>query len=452
MAGFYEHALDAIPEARHDPQLRYRAALTHHHRARSLDAHDAATNRPETLQHYSRAITLLDELARTHPEEPWYRYNLFRSLSLRADVEAEVPDLVRAEADATESLRVVQALARDFPAEPNWRDAVAYQHVMLAHLRTRQGRGEEVEREAGLGLKIASELVEDDPDRPAYLRNVHRALELLAHRALQAGRLAEAEALYRRALEANQQLIAHFPAEHYQPYYRSENQRRLGLVLIRQGQLSEAETILQDARGAAQRLATTYPFHDDYLVQPLRIDAALARCVYEAGRTAEAETLYQETIRGLEVLLGKRPSLAVPRALLADLYADCPIAGLRDPAQARASARRSHAVRQRTRRQRVARNGNPEVNPRDQVGGPNGERSGTRLRESALRLVTEAGFAGSEVASLHAQGGSMQRGLSFLGLLTSLLTGWASIQSSGNGTSNGLRASGRCSSGSSHRA
>ncbi|RUL84585.1 serine/threonine protein kinase [Tautonia sociabilis] len=334
---FYEEVLDRLPGSRNDPELRYRAALANYHLARSFNSRDADQNRPRTLQHFSRSIDLLEPLSHAHPENEWYRYNLFRGLMQQAGVHLAAGDSDRAERDAEAALQAVEALARDFPANPDWRDAVAFQHRSLAEILFRRGRVADAEGHARRSLEVASQTVEEAPDRPMYLSNVRKALHLLARIAHHRGRLAEAEQLLLRALSVGEELVRHVPDDVAYPIERTEDLRAFALLLSDLGRDIEAVPPLEVALRTAEKYARLYPENDVYLVKPIQFRLTLAEIYERLGRTEDSEALYREAFATAETLLRERPDLASLRILLDRAYAECPLAEFRDPERARRS-------------------------------------------------------------------------------------------------------------------
>ncbi|WZP01019.1 serine/threonine-protein kinase [Isosphaeraceae bacterium EP7] len=313
MQRFYEQAIGRIPEAGRDPEFRYRAALASFHFAQSFSGRESGTMK-ETLRYLDRSIELLRPLVRDHPTKASYRYDLFRSLSRRAGIFSPMSDkLHHAEADARESLQVIEVLAKDNPENPDWEDAVAFQNFILSNILLVRGRPEDATRHARSCLAIAKRLVEAFPAKPMYLANVYRAWSELAAIARRAGRKGDEEAALREAIRAHEILVRDGPDQTHYPIEHLSLQGSLGVLLREVGRYAEALHLLEEAFATAERLLRAYPYRSDYLTWAFTLRGELATLHHLEGRVEMAETMRQDGMREVEKVIAARPEFSFLR-------------------------------------------------------------------------------------------------------------------------------------------
>jgi serine/threonine-protein kinase len=348
MVAACESGLRQIPGASADRRLRHSAALAHYNFALSLHERGQVANRPATLLHLGRAITLLSELTREYPKRTRLHYNLVRALMMRSSLYLDSPALRgpetaasdrarrRAEADALEALRVAEKLVEDHPQRRDCRDLLAFQHYNVAVIFQGSHRLEKTEHHARVALRIATELTREPSElRSVFLNNVFRARCTLAGVARSRGRLDEAERELREALHVHEELSRTGPYQRNYDDERASTQRALAGLLIEQRRYDEAEALLLEALETARRYARLFPRHERHASTQYGLLNDLGRLYATAGRRDRAENAFYLLIATLEILCAADPPPALPARSLMDVYENCPLLELRDPEKAR---------------------------------------------------------------------------------------------------------------------
>jgi serine/threonine protein kinase len=333
MVHLTEQALVHFESGETKDQLRYRAALAHHHLARSWEAFDPKRHLSRIIASLNRAVELLGSIAERHPDQDWYRYNLSRSLAARALARRQF-DPEGSLADAREGLRVAQCLARDFPDNPDWEDAVAFQHWSLAEVLRCAERLDEASEEALRAMELAARLVEEHPEKDFYPANVNRANATLALIALARQDPASAEACLLKCLHVLEVLAARGQADHYWANAMRTIQGHLAILRAKQGDFESAEALLAQATDRAEQLAAAYPYRNVYACGVVEIKRNRVEVLQLQGRFEEARTLCGELLEFLEKLVAERPESTELRPLLIAMYRSGPVPELLNPARA----------------------------------------------------------------------------------------------------------------------
>ncbi|MEW4570735.1 serine/threonine-protein kinase [Tautonia sp. JC769] len=318
----FETALRDIPGAGRDVELRYRTALINFTLAESFRGRGHRSHRAQILRHLDRSVALLESVLEERPEDPWYRYNLFRSLSHRGLAHGswtDRPDFAASEADHLRALEVIQDLAADrpeSPTEPECRDAIAYQHYHLSWCYDRQQRWGKSKCHALEARKIARELVSEAPDNPLFYGNLYRAELALTLVALVEGRPETAVTSAQGALDAVARLIASAPDQAQHQYERAASLHHLARAYTDLGRAREACSAMDESQAIMSRLAADFPHSAAFVSGYYSYWAVCVRMRHRLGLTEEA-------------LLAERALLAELDTALAD---DRPIAAadLRD--------------------------------------------------------------------------------------------------------------------------
>ncbi|WP_169978884.1 serine/threonine-protein kinase [Tautonia rosea] len=305
----FETALRDIPGADQDVELRYRTALINFTLAESFEWRDQDAHIDLILQHLSRSITLLESVLRDRPEEPWYRYNLFRSLSRRGVAHTSwgpTPDFAAAEADHLRALEVIQTLAGDHPDSPTefqCRDAVAYQHVHLAILRERLNDVEQAKFHALEARTIARQLVSEAPDDPLFYGNLYRAEMRLAMIALYQGQPDMSVQSCVQALDAVSQLAALGTDLPQQQYERAATFGVLAFAYAAQNLRDEACSAMEENETIMARLVEAHPHSASFITACFGSRAEFVELRDRLGLREEADLAERQLIEDLDALL-----------------------------------------------------------------------------------------------------------------------------------------------------
>lgn len=336
MVKIAERALVEIVPNRTDSDFLYRAGLAHHHLARSFQARNAEANRPLALENYSRAIELFRLAGRIVPKNEWYRYNLARSLAFRAFVRNDDGDVDQAIEDSREATNLAVELAQDYPGDPAWTDAEAFHRITLAGFLLAKSDFEECRREAEACLRITRGLISKYPENPAFLANEYRALTMLAELAEKDHRIDEARSLTLQAMKVNETQAVKTPDEgHYLESAKVSQLSKLARIENKLVNPAAAAQAYENAIEGADRMAKKYPQFDAYIMLPMRLRIEAALFHVDQGNAARSESIYSQTIASLEKLVAQRPELIEARSMLADIYENCRIEGLRNLPRAR---------------------------------------------------------------------------------------------------------------------
>ncbi|MDG3008151.1 serine/threonine-protein kinase [Paludisphaera mucosa] len=307
----FSRALDRLTNSRGGEaaldDLQYHGALAHFQLARS---YQTQRRKESATEHYEKSVDVLRRLARSRPDRPAFRYELFRALFCEANHVAG-DDGERSVALHREALDVVTRLARAFPVELDYRDAEAHQHQNLGGVLTPICWDEGVAhfKEA---VAIAEELSSLPGAKPMYRRNIALASGKLADKLHLRGEPDEAEPFARRAVEVDAELLRDAPDD--ASYQEEHAGHLLTLALIRAhlGDLEAAEVLIEGASAIRDRLAGRFPEsigHVDRACDALRMraEARLAR-----GRAAAALADFEALESRLDRFLGSRGEAGAP--------------------------------------------------------------------------------------------------------------------------------------------
>jgi tetratricopeptide (TPR) repeat protein len=313
----FETALRDIPGAGQDVELRYRTALINFTLAESFRGRDHRGHRAQILRHLDRSVTLLESVLEERPEEPWYRYNLFRSLSHRGLAHGswtDHPDFAASEADHHRALEVIQDLAADrpeSPTEPECRDAIAFQHYHLSWCYDRQQRWGKSKCHALEARKIARQLVSEDPDNPLFYGNLYRSELALTLVALVEGRPEAAVTCAQGALDAVARLIASAPDQVQHQYERAASLHHLARAYTALGLTHEACSAMDESQAIMSRLAADFPHSAAFVSGYYSYWSECVRMRYQLGQTEEAALAERALLAELDTVLADgRPTAA----------------------------------------------------------------------------------------------------------------------------------------------
>lgn len=305
----FETALRDIPGADRDIELRYRTALINYTLAESYEGRDHHAHIDLILKHLSRSITLLESVLRDRPEDPWYRYNLFRSLSKRGIARSawgENPDFAAAEADHQRALEIIQALAADHPespTEPQCRDAIAYQYYNLAFLCEFQKEFDKSRSYVLLARGLAQQLVSEAPDDPLFYGNLYRTELLLTQLDLIQQRPDRAVQSAQRALVAVSQISHLNPGLPQQQFERAATLHLLANGYAQLHLREESCAAMKESEAVMSQLVQSFPHSASYVSALYAQRVGSLGFLIHLGLRDEADRAKRELIEDLNALL-----------------------------------------------------------------------------------------------------------------------------------------------------
>jgi serine/threonine protein kinase/tetratricopeptide (TPR) repeat protein len=293
---FIQNQFDA-PEVRHDLGLaHYRLAKLHE----VLGDYDAA----EALS--EKAIGLLGELSRAHPEVAGYQRDLAASKFGLGAVYFDTGRLEKAETAYLQAMAIQERLAIDHAEATEFRRALAMSQSALGLLYYRTGRLEKAQASQELALATWSKLVANEIYAPEDQQGLATVQERLGETYRAKGWTEKAEQVLKGA-EGNFEALVH---EHPDvPEYQQARGRTyiaLGrLYHSNVGQAEKAETAHQRAMEIFEKLAQRHPDVPEYSFEVGRTYRFLGLDAQLADRKNVAVTRYEKAISVLESVLAR---------------------------------------------------------------------------------------------------------------------------------------------------
>lgn len=312
----------------------------------------ADTGRPAEAEGEYRAA--IDVFAALSAAKPDHLNELAAARNNLGNLYANSNRLTEAETELRTARDIRLQLVGDRPDEPQYRNDLAGTHSNLGHLYNLLQKPDQAQAELEAARNLLSRLTADFPQSPEYRRNLAVTLTNLGITLYSTKRLSQAVDLLRDVVSVRTQLAADFPAV---PEYRSDlaiAHANLGVILAKTGSAAEAESELRAARDQYAVLADNVPAVPEYRRLAAKGDQNLGAYLRNMNRPQEAEVAFRAARDRYATLVADHPDVsayldglgavtsdlidlatdredfAAARAVVADLWTNPTLAGVRD--------------------------------------------------------------------------------------------------------------------------
>jgi tetratricopeptide (TPR) repeat protein len=292
---FVREQLDA-PEARHQLGLA-------HYRLAKIQQVLGDYAMAQALS--EKAIEILGELARTHPEAVEYQRDLAAGQFELGTVYSDTGGVEKAEAAYKQALAIQEKLANDHPEVAEYRRALATTQDGLGYLNFRADRFERAQASLEQALATWNQLIGDGSQVPEDRHGLANVQERLGRTYGYRGQSEKAEATLKGAVDTCQALVHDHPDA---PEYRhslARNYNELGDFYYNMHQPEKAEAPYQQALRIFEKLAQEHPDVLEFTYDVGYCHSCLAFNARDLGRLDAALASFDKATEILERVVSR---------------------------------------------------------------------------------------------------------------------------------------------------
>jgi serine/threonine protein kinase/tetratricopeptide (TPR) repeat protein len=265
--------------------------------------------RKELLQN---AREFYERFIREQFDAPGVRYDLGLAHRRLAEIHHELSDYAAAEESSTKAVAILGELARAHPETAEYQRDLAAGYSMLGLIYSDTARWEEANAAYEQALAILEEQVRAHPEVTEYeytLAKTYGASALMYHRSV---RLENAEKRFQQAFDVLNKLLQNHPQNSEYQWLMSTTQMNWAQDCLTRGWFEKAETALKAAQSVYGRLVRARSDAPPEDWQALaRCDAILGLAYRELAKTERAEAAQQQALEIFEKVAREHPDVLV---------------------------------------------------------------------------------------------------------------------------------------------
>jgi tetratricopeptide (TPR) repeat protein len=286
-------------DAHNEPRFRFDLVQTYNEYAEYHWDSGNWTSRPcvPAIEATQRALPIIRELVRTHPDVPEYRFELATALNIMGTLDEPREGVWK------EALEVAKGLTTEFPGVPRYQHFLALMHNQLGYVWTNSGHYDQAESTLEAGLEVARPLTRDFPGDSEYLNTVCCLFANVARLRAKTDRPDGAVAAARDSVNFARKAADVHPSVVAWQYSLTRSLNSLAMDYEKIGKRELALPLLEEVVGHMERLAREHK--EDFRIRTSVVMAHFryGRILSDPGRVAERQ-------RYLDLSLAEEKALA----------------------------------------------------------------------------------------------------------------------------------------------